>query len=499
MKPSRRSKRGKAGGGAAAPAPGDRAGSGPAPGNRRLRRDAVVIFLGLWLVYGATIDRTDVYDYALQQFVIASLVSKGTYAIGEAGDDRLKRITDTFVYEGKRLPAKQPGQFTIGALAYLACSPFGIAYSRDRILASALVTWLTSSLLSALAAACIYLMLAGAWGYPRGHSAVAAAASGLATILFPYSGVAHHDILAVSFLVMALYLIERSIRDGKPIVADGPPGAGGPMGAGDGRALVAPLVAGVLLGLTLFTSMLPGVIVAVLLARVVLSRNLKRAAALLGGLFLGLLPLLAYNTHYFGNPFLQANVAGGFTDTFFRPDSAGFLHHLNVYLGAGDLSLVKYMPILVLGGAGTFLLGSGLVEQKRMLWAAIALHVAYVLNIQTIGDCQYGPRYLIPIVPLAMLGLPALLAWGRTGGRAWPAAVTGVVTVYSAAVNLVGALVGTMFCDTRKFAFLEDLPSLAALAPAQFPLAPLCSGIALIAMVLGLVRARLARSGRWPS
>ena len=484
MNPSRQSKRGKAGGGAAAPvpgapAPGARAAGGPAPGDRRLRRDAVVIFLGLWLVYGATIDRTDVYDYALQQFVIASLVSKGTYALGEAGDDRLTRVVDTFVYDGKRLPAKQPGQFTIGALAYLACSPFGIAYSRDRILASAVVTWLTSSLLSALAAACLYLLMAGVWGFARGHAALAAAASGLATTLFPYSGVAHHDILAVSFLVMALYLIEKS------------PGAGG------GRALVAPLAAGTLLGATLFTSMLPGVIVVVLLARVVLARNLKRAAAVLAGLCVGLLPLLAYNAHYFGNPFLQANVAGGFTDTFFRPVPGNFLHHLNVYFGAGDLSILKYMPILALGAAGTFLLGPRLRGQKRMLWAAIALHLAYVLNIQTIGNCQYGPRYLIPIVPLAMLGLPALLAWGRTGGRVWPAAATGVVAIYSAAVNLVGALKGTMFCDTRKFAFLEDLPSLAALAPEEFPLAPLCAGIALITGVLVVVRARLGRSGRW--
>jgi hypothetical protein len=451
----------------------------PPPANRRLRRDAVVIFLGLWLVYGATIDRTDVYDYALQQFVIASLVSKGTYAIGEAGDERLRRMADTFVYEGKRLPAKQPGQFTIGALAYLACSPFGIAYSRDRILASAVVTWLTSSLLSALAAACLYLLLAGVWGFARGHAALAAIACGLATTLFPYSGVAHHDILAVSFLVMALYLIEKS------------------SGAGGGRAPVALLAAGTLLGATLFTSMLPGVVVLVLLARVLLARNLKRAAAVLAGLCVGLLPLLAYNTHYFGNPFLQANVAGGFTDTFFRPDPGSFLHHLNVYFGAGDLSILKYMPILILGAAGTFLLGPRLLGQKRMLWAAITLHLAYVLNIQTIGNCQYGPRYLIPIVPLAMLGLPALLAWGRTGGRVWPAAAAGVVAIHSAVVNLVGALKGTMFCDTRKFAFLEDLRTLASLTPGEFPLAPLCAGVALIAGVLVVVRARLERSGRW--
>ncbi|HEV8702806.1 MAG TPA: hypothetical protein VGV60_16160 [Candidatus Polarisedimenticolia bacterium] len=241
MKPSRPSKPGRGGRGSVAPRGGAPAPGAPVPRSGRLRRDALVIFLGLWFLYGATIDRTDVYDYALQQFVIASLVGRGTYAIGEAGDDRLKRVTDTFVYDGRRLPAKQPGQFTIGALAYLACAPFGIAYNRDRILASAAVTWLTSSLLSALAAACLYLLLAGVWGFAPALAALAAAACGVATILFPYSGVAHHDILAVSCLVIALLLIEKSIH------------TEGPAGAARGRTLAAPLGAGVLLGLTLCT------------------------------------------------------------------------------------------------------------------------------------------------------------------------------------------------------------------------------------------------------
>ena len=457
-----------------------------------MKRDAILLFLGLWFLYGATIDRTDVYDYALQQFVIASLVGRGTYAIGEAGDDRLKRVTDTFVYNGRRLPAKQPGQFTIGALAYLACAPFGIAYNKDRILASAAVTWLTSSLLSALSAACMYLLLAGAWGFARGHAAFATVATGAATTLFPYSGVAHHDILAASCLVMALFLIETSIH-----ATAGARVSSAERRAGRWRALAAPLGAGVLLGLTLCTSMLPAMIVLLLVAHVALARDRARTLALLGGLFAGLLPLLAYNAHYFGSPFLMANAAGGFTDTFFRPGAATFLHHLNVYFGAGDLSVLKYMPIVILGGAGLALLDRRLGAQKRMLWAAIGLHLAYVTNIETIGGCQYGPRYLIPIVPLAMLGLPAFLAWGAAGRKAWPVVLAGVLALGSAAVNLVGALGGTMVCDTGRFALFQDLGAIARLTPADFPLAPLCLGLAILTAIGFGIQYRLARSGRW--
>lgn len=453
----------------------------PVARSRRLRRDAIVVFLGLWFLYGATIDRTDVYDYALQQFVIASLVGRGTYAIGEAGDDRLKRVTDTFVYNGRRLPAKQPGQFTLGALAYMACAPFGIAYNRDRILASAAVTWLTSSLLSALAAACLFLLLAGVWRFARAEAAFATAACGIATILFPYSGVAHHDILAVSFLVIAIYLVELSI------LGESPPGAG------RARALAPPVGAGVLLGLTLFTSMLPAMIVLVVLARVTLARGATRTLALLGGLGAGILPLLAYNAHYFGNPFLQANAAGGFSDTFFKPDAGNFLHHLNVYFGTGDLSVLKYMPVVVLGAAGLWLFDRRLLAEKRMLWGGIALHLAYVLNIETIGGCQYGPRYLIPIVPLAMLGLPGLLAWGKTAGKTWPWAAATALALASAAVNLVGALEGTMFCDTPTFAFFAGLRGVAGLSAGDFPLAPLCLGLAVVSAAVFGLRARLAR------
>jgi len=451
-----------------------RKGPAPAAGSRP-GRNAVIVFAALWLLYGATIDRVDVYDYALQQFVIASMADRGTYAIGDASSDRLKRTGDTFVYDGRRLAAKQPGQFTLGYLAYLLCSSFGLTYARDRILASAVVTWLSSSLLSALAGAFLYWLIARVWGFPGRDAAFAAAGSGVATTIFPYSGVAHHDIIAASYLVIAFCLIEKAI------VLEGR------------RRLAASLVAGTLLGLTLFTSMLPAGIVLVLLARAVLARGKGLTSGVLGGLFLGLQPLFAYNLNYFGNPFLQANVAGGFTDTFFRADPGNFLRHLNVYLGAGELSVLKYMPIILAGVAGIFVMPEGLAAPKRALLAAIAVHLAYILNIGTVGDCQYGPRYLIPIAPLAMLGLPGLLAWGRARGSAAAAGAAGALAAWSAAVNLVGALKGTMYCNIARFAFLEELRGLPDLSLRDFSLAPVCLGLA------ALTGAAIVLESRWRS
>ena len=63
----------------------------------------------------------------------------------------------------------------------------------------------------------------------------------LATTVFPYSGIAHHDALATGYLVLAFYLVFQISRGGAP------------MGA---ATILASAAAGLLLGLTVTTSML---------------------------------------------------------------------------------------------------------------------------------------------------------------------------------------------------------------------------------------------------
>jgi hypothetical protein len=98
-----------------------------------------------------------------------------------------------------------------------------------------------------------------------------------------------------------------------------------------------------------------------------------------------------------------------------------------------------------------------------------------------------------------MLGLPAFLAWGAAGRKALPVVLAGVLALGSAAVNLVGALGGTMVCDTGRFALFQDMGAIARLTPADFPLAPLCLGLAILTAIGFGIQDRLARSGRWSS
>jgi hypothetical protein len=74
------------------------------------------------------------------------------------------------------------------------------------------------------------------------------------------------------------------------------------------------------------------------------------------------------------------------------------------------------------------------------------------------------------------------------------------VAIYSAAVNLVGALGGTMFCDTARFAFPRYLRVISSVGMHQFPLAPACAGLATlggVALALSFwLRRRAARALR---
>ena len=56
----------------------------------RARGDAWLIFFGLWLVYGAAIDKADLFNYNLQQSVVEAIVERGTYAIGDSQVPQLR-------------------------------------------------------------------------------------------------------------------------------------------------------------------------------------------------------------------------------------------------------------------------------------------------------------------------------------------------------------------------------------------------------------------------
>src|SRR5260370_13174086 len=216
-----------------------------------------------------------------------------------------KPFGDTFLYNGRQYAAKQPGQFMAGAVVYFFLRLFGLSYLNNYLLTSALVTFFTTSLVTAVAAVAVFrivreFMAGDALAWPL----ALALSYGLATTAFVYSGIAYHDALASGYLVIAFYLfVLLSLRQ--------------PLGR---TAKVIASAVGLLLGVTITTSMLPFFMACVPGAYLASLRRWDLTLWTLIGGVVGLAPLLFFNAVSFGNPFLTSYVAGGYSESYFYWD-----------------------------------------------------------------------------------------------------------------------------------------------------------------------------------
>ena len=417
----------------------------------RWRRAGACLFLGLWILYGILIDDHDTTSFNLQQMGVEAIVERGVFYVDGSPTPELKPGGDVFEHDGHLYAAKQPGQFMIGALAYAPLHWLGLSYRGGFLLVASLVTFFTTSLLSA-AAALVVFRLAVEWSPPGSlfWPLLAALTFGLATSAAPYSGVAHHDAIASAYLVFAFALVTRLDSSSRPVR----------------RPSIVAALAGFLLGLTLTTSMLPFFMTVALGLYFVSLGCWRLLPHFLGGAVAGIGPLLFYNTVNFGNPFLVANVAGEFSDTFFMLDWRNFLDKLSFY----GRNVTLYEPVVWVGIAGYALLPRRLARERTAVAALSFGLVGYLCNIETIGGCQYGPRYLLPAMPYAALGIVGFAHLGEPLRRA-AAAVVIAVAAFSGAVNVLGAMYGAMYCDLRRYAFAHYLEAVRHDVFRNFPLA----------------------------
>lgn len=419
--------------------------------NKRLE---ILLFLSVWLAYGLTINSRNLEAFALQQMGVESIVERGTFYLEGSGAPQLQPRGDVFDYEGHVYAAKQPGQFMTGALVYFFLHLFGLDYVKNYLLTSALVTFFTASLVTALSVVAFYRVACNL-AHDRASRfwpLSAALLYAFATTVFAYAGIAHHDALASGFLVIAFYFAFSAARDSER----------------GHRAARVSFSAGAFLGLTVTTSMLvfwPAV--AVFLYFLSLGHRRLLPYLLLGGAA-GLAPLLVYDWVNFGNPFMLPNVAGNYSDTFFSPGAANFRARLAFYL----TWMTAYTPILPVGLTGLTLLPRSFRREKAAAAGAVLLLCVYIFNIDTIGDCQYGPRYLLPAMAFGCLGLVGFSYLElRAVRRIWIAMIA-LVSLMSLAVNAAGALQGAMYCNLARHAFRPHLSALVRGETGTFPLLP---------------------------
>lgn len=425
---------------------------------------AVWLFLALWLFYGILINSSNLTEFNLQQLGVEAIVERGHFYVEGSPTPQLQPQGDVFAFQNHLYAAKQPGQFMAGALVYFVLRAFGLSYLHQFLLTSALVTWFTASWITALAAVVVYLL--GRALVPSASPLAAlgvALVFGLATTAFPYAGIAHHDAIASGYLILAFYLVF--------CIAQNP--------AAQLRPVLSAL-AGLLLGLTITTSVLP-LLMAVVVGIYFLSLRQWRALPffLIGGL-VGLAPLLYYDAVNFGKPLVLPNIAGNFSDTFFHFDADNFLEKINFYA----VFVTLYAPIVWFGLLGWFLLPKARRREQTAGLAMVTVLLTYTLNIDTVGNCQFGPRYLLPVMPLAALGLVGFTQIRDVHvARALTFALValGVVSFF---INLSGASFGAMFCALDRYAVLDYINAALRAKFWSYPLVPALLNPFLISILL---------------
>lgn len=372
----------------------------------------------------------------LSNYALVKALASGTPRIDEtrfqvgdlpAGDFR--------TFRGHTYSDKAPGLALGTVPAYLVLRRVGLRTSGDPTEALwALRLW--GTVVPAL------LLLLVSWRLAErtaaGYGAAAAVAIGAGTLVLAFATLFYSHVLA-ALLVLAAFAVLWSEREGPPrleLVAAG----------------------GALAGLAVTTEY-PTALAAVVFGLYALLRKspLVRGAAYTAGVLAGVTPLLIYNqwafgsfTHlsYFGDELSSGNLAGRMEPS--------LLNGLFTYVSVPGLLVLS--PFLACGLVGIVLLYD---VGKRAEALAIALvATAFTIYNASLPGLEYdaflfGPRYLVPVLPL--VALPAALTFRR-----WP--------VTTAALALVSAILMSALTATQLHAGQALDPDwFAALLDHSFP------------------------------
>jgi hypothetical protein len=421
------------------------------------------LFLFVWSFCGFAINSTNLGAFNLQQAGVEAMVERKQFSLEGSSTPQLqikvyydgdKPFGDTFMHNGRQYAAKQPGQFMAGAVIYFFLRLLGLSYQNNYVLTSGLVSFFTSSLVTAAAALAVFRVAReftsreGLW-WPLASGLLYA----FGTTAFAYSGFAYHDTLSSGYLVIAFYLAlwlgRKKVQRETPL------------------APVAAAAAGLLLGVTVTTSMLPFFMACVLGVYLVTLRTWKITLAAFGGGLVGIAPLLWYNAISFDNPLLNSYSAGGYPESALHFNLNNSIEKIGFY--ASEITL--YDPLVWLGVVGLLLFPRVLRREVLLIVALFAVHAFQVLNIESHGGCHYGPRFLLPALPYAAIGLIGLHYLRSRMTRRAMALAAVLVGAASIAINAVGAAYGAMYCDVQVYAFWPGMVALQHGGLKGFPLA----------------------------
>ncbi|MFN2493602.1 MAG: hypothetical protein ABR501_12055 [Pyrinomonadaceae bacterium] len=402
----------------------------------------VSLFFSLWFCYGLLINSRNLEAFNLQQAGVEAMVERGQFNLDgssapqlqmRAYYDKGKPFGDVFLYNGKQYANKQPGQFMAGAVVYLFLHFFGLNYVNNYLLTSALVTFFTASLFAAVTGAAVFGIVREFTGRDSLFWPMACALIyGLGTTALVYSGVALHDPLASGFLIIAFYIVLLLGRLQMP----------------KRPAKTAAAAAGVCLGLTVTTSLLPLLMSFVVGVYLVSLRRRDLILPALIGSLVGLAPLLFYDAVCFGNPFVPPYVVAGYSEIKMRFDLPTTVSKIRFYLW----QITFYVPILWVGLWGLAFYPRPLQRERLVFVGLLIALLIQILNMDAQGGCQYGPRFLLPLIPFACVGLGGVFYLRAKAIKLLATSAMTLAAAFSIFVSFVGSIFGAMYCETEVYA-----------------------------------------------
>ncbi len=391
------------------------------------RRIALGVFAVAWVSYAYFQHGGNWGGNALWDLVRA-VVERGTIRI----DDFVANTGDWSSFGGHFYAAKNPGAGLVAVPVYALYrlfAPGAFATFASGLAAVHVVTALSFSLVSAIAAALLYLWLRGA--FSAGASLAAALASSLGSILFPYSSAANAQVIVAACYVIAAYAISRSGEE-----------------RGEKRDGVWCALAGFAVGYAECAEPIAIIGIAAIMAMLAVRRTSARGWA---WFFAGAAPtaliLGAYNLAAFGSPFVTSyvyqnpvfNTPGAVMGVFVAP-SLNVLAAITVLPVRGVLWM---SPVFALAPVGMVLLW------RNRAWRDMAIVVTVIVVASLLFNMSYatwhggwcvGPRLLLPAMPFWAAAIAPV--WGRFAAARAPIA----------ALVLIGVAIQLMVASVNPWA-----------------------------------------------
>lgn len=338
-----------------------------------------IFFCAIFLLLLSLINIKDINSFRLQQIGIFSWGSYNTIILDHSKDLITKyNIGDIFVYNNNLLPLKAPGLFIFGGYIYKFLLLFDLTYYNNYLFISTLMTVLLS-LVPILLIVFLFYKLSFFYCNNKKLIVFTTLLLSMATMFLSYSGALIHDNLALLLLFLSFYLFKK--QEYKFFIP-------------------------FLLGFSIFFSY-KIIILSILFLIYYLIKDKKYFFKYIVFYIIGLLPILIYQYIYFGNPLLTPHyVYTSNLDVF--PKLLNFkevLKKTNFYLFSLDTSIWINNLVLIPAFVGYFYAIKEKKNDFMFFLASSSAYLLYLLFIDTVGDCQYPPRYLIFFVPFLLLGI----------------------------------------------------------------------------------------------